>query len=108
MPRSWLAADMLEAIAAKAGRGGGGGGLRQGGDVVGVVLCAWCDDDEKKPATIHCPTCGDSLCEKDAQKHARAGGTRTHAVLTMEEHAKEGAGGGKGERRFVFFVSFVQ
>ena len=55
----------------------------------GAVVCDWCEDGEKKPAAIHCPTCGDFLCASHQRAHAKLSATKTHTVVTLEEYKKD-------------------
>ena len=109
LPRNIFVADLVEVMEVKAAAGIGGVGAEKGDEVEedGGVVCDWCDDGEKKPAAIHCPTCGVFLCDSHQRAHAKAGGTKTHTVVTMEEYKKGAAG--DGERvlvaRFIFLFS---
>ena len=96
LPRNIVVADLVEVMEAKAAAGIGGMAAEreEHEEEDGGVVCDLCDDGEKKPAAIHCPTCGDFLCDSHQRAHAKAGIGKTHAVLTMEEYTKGAAGDG--------------
>ena len=103
LPRNIFVADLVEVMEVKAAAERGEHEEEDGG-----VVCDWCEDGEKKPAAIHCPTCGDFLCDSHQRAHAKAGVSKTHTVVTMEEYKKGAAG--DGERvlvaRFIFLFAY--
>ena len=97
LPRNIFVADLVEVMEAKAAAGIGGVAAEKGDEVEedGGVVCDLCDDGEKKPAAIHCPTCGFFLCDSHQRTHGKLGATKTHTVVTMEEYKKGAAGDGE-------------
>ena len=106
LPRNIVVGDLVEVMEAKAPAGIGGVATkkRKQEEEDDAVVCDLCDDGEKKPAAIHCPTCGDFLCDSHQRTHGKLGATKTHTVLTMEEYKKGAAG--DGERVLVVLLYF--
>ena len=91
LPRNIVVADLVEVMEAKAAAGIGGVAAERGEheEEDGAVVCDLCDDGEKKPAAIHCPTCGDFFCDSHQRAHAKLSATKTHTVVTLEEYKKD-------------------